>query len=284
MQWDFWANIQTDSMENSQKLKLYCQIWRTCRCVRTEAVQVNKDPPSSHLKAINDQISEAAADVALDWCPRRRESPPQPRNSHFLLVFQEHFSTSAAALSLGTIPPRAADKGGRIPAQGDAFGCRRNMNHHFDSADRHLLSVRGCGSALAPLRAHTHGGRGRGARLHIWSQSRRWRRAFAGAAMAAGIERCGSAGAGEGLGGWVRGGMGFSSLLFSAQTRRAAPPSCDIFFPRRRWSRRSKIKKWFKKWNSEAVTRESVLGLFECWLELEGILCGSMIHLASSHF
>lgn len=68
------------------------------------------------------------------------------------------------------------------PRAGDAFGCRRNMNHHFDGADRHFLSVQERLRA-APFRAHTHGGRG-AARLSIFGLRADVKTSVAGAAKA----------------------------------------------------------------------------------------------------
>lgn len=68
------------------------------------------------------------------------------------------------------------------PRAGDAFGCRRNMNHHFDRADRHFLSVQERLRA-ASFRAHTHGGRV-AALISIFGLRPDVKASVAGAAMA----------------------------------------------------------------------------------------------------
>lgn len=100
------------------------------------------------------------------------------------------------------------------PRGGDACGCRRNMNHHFDRADRHFLSVQERLRA-APVRAHVHGGRG-AALISIFGLKSDVKASVAAAAMATRMKAAAR---------WDQLILGFAA---------AAPPSCEIFFFRQR--------------------------------------------------
>lgn len=118
---------------------------------------------------------------------------------------------------------------------GDAFGCRRNMNHHFDRADRHFLSVRERLRA-APFRAHMHGGRG-AALLSIFGLKSDVKVSVAAAAMATRIKAAAR---------WEQWGPAPLGFLRKRGALRHCPAT---FFSDRRSIRRSKIKQTHTKKN-----------------------------------
>lgn len=134
------------------------------------------------------------------------------------------------------------------------------MNHHFDRADRHFLSVQN-GSALCRfVLTRTKDAALRSSPYLVSDPT---------------LKRVLPELDGDGNKGCCSLRAGTGSSLVCAQTRRAAPLSCDVCF-------RQKIDQTFE--NKKKQEQSSDLGLFKCWFELERIICGSMIHLTSSHF